>query len=232
MADYTKWSNENKLEWLVMELGHEANLVDFAGKYRELFDNTRTTNQKVGCLDLFRKYANIAKTDNKGDYADLRTAQKLAYSKESQIPPRELQEFQALWDEDAPNRCLECNARIGNDEKYCKNHQNVGKDIPGTCLKFTKDAVDGPIDPDRYEPVAPRCGGKIEELGNGAWWCQKCGDPEEKTRCTKAASSNDTPLSETLNRHQGSLVQLSRLFSTMERNNPDHVPQWTKLQKL
>ena len=104
MADYTKWSNENKLEWLVMELGHEANLVDFAGKYRELFDNTRTTNQKVGCLDLFRKYANIAKTDNKGDYADLRTAQKLAYSKESQIPPRDLQEFQALWDDDAPNR--------------------------------------------------------------------------------------------------------------------------------
>ena len=250
MAGYRQWSNENKLEWLIMELGHEANLVDFASKYLELFRDTRTTRQKDGCLELFRKYANIAETKDKGDYTDVRTAQKLAYSKESQIPPRELQEFQALWDEDAPNRCEECNTRIDNAERFCKKHQNSGKVIiPGTCLRIVKDPnfindpngpfssapdapVAWPVDSDGYGPDQPHCGGKIEELGNGYWWCSKCGDTEEKTSCTTAASSTDGPLSETLNRHQKSLAQLSRLFSTIEHNDPDHVPQWTKRQRL
>ena len=200
-------------------------------------------------MELFRKYANVAEITDKGDYADVRTAQKLAYSKESQIPPRELQEFQALWDEDAPSRCEECNARIDNDYRFCKKHQNIGKVIiPGTCLRIIKDAnfinnkndpflapaapVEGPVDSDGYGPGQPHCGGKIEELGNGDWWRSKCGNTEKKTSCTTATSSTDGPLSETLNRHQRSLAQLSRLFSTFERNDPDHVPQWTKRQRL
>ena len=78
-------------------------------------------------MELFRKYANVAEITDKGDYADVRTAQKLAYSKESQIPPRELQEFQALWDDDAPSRCEECNARIDNEYRFCKNTRTLAK---------------------------------------------------------------------------------------------------------
>ena len=74
MAGYRQWSNDTKLEWLIMELGYEANHVEFASKYLELFKETRTTLQKDGCLQLFRKYANIAETKDKGDYADVRTA--------------------------------------------------------------------------------------------------------------------------------------------------------------
>ena len=156
-----------------------------------------------------------------------------------------------MWDEDAPNRCLECNTRIGHDKQYCcKDHQNIGKVIiPGTCLRIIKDPnfikdpndpfssapaapVAGPVDSDGYGPDQPLCGGKIEELDNGEWWCSKCGNTEEKTSCTTAASSTDTVLSVMLSRHQGPSAQLSRLFSTLERNNPDHVPQWTKRQRL
>ena len=125
MAGYKNWNNDTKLEWLTMELGYEADIVEFSRKYLELFENTRTTEQKAACLQLYRKYANIAETTDKGEYEDLRTAQKLLYSKESQIPPRELQDFQALWDEDACKRCRECNARVDDDKIYCKKHENI-----------------------------------------------------------------------------------------------------------
>ena len=50
MAGYRKWNNDVKLEWLTMELGYEADIVEFSREYLELFENTRTTEQKAACL--------------------------------------------------------------------------------------------------------------------------------------------------------------------------------------
>ena len=120
--------------------------------------------------------------------------------------------------------------------------------LPGTCIRIAKDpnfvkdpndpfssappaVVEGPADEDGYGPEEPVCGGQVEELYNGVWVCSKCGDIDEKTS-SKAASSTDRPLSETLSRHQNSLAQLKRLFSTFEHNSSDRVPEWTKRQRL
>ena len=80
-----------KLEWIVSELGEGAGLLDFARKYRELFGEK---TQKANCLDLYRQYANIAKTEERGPYPTLADARKLSYSMECQVPPEELEAFE------------------------------------------------------------------------------------------------------------------------------------------
>ena len=153
---------------------------------------------------MYRKYANLAETTDKGEYEDLRTAKKLLYSKESQIPPRELQDFQALWDEDACKRCRECNARVDNDKIYCKKHEDIEKVVPGTCISPVRDLhyvkspddpfdflapfaeVEGPETEDGDGPERPVCGGEVQELANGTWACKKCEATRQKT-CSNVA---------------------------------------------
>ena len=225
MLDYTKWSDENKLEWLIMELGDGADLVTFATKFLELFGNTRMTKQKASCLELFRRYANIAETDEKGAYEDLRIARKPAYNKECQIPPQELQGFQRLWDEDAPNRCLECSAHIGDDAKYCEKHHDAGMTM--ICRKFIQ-GVEGPCDEDGYGPLEPTCGGEVVRCENGMYLCQTCGDEELADMDTSCASSS--ALAPILRRARNNARALSQINVATERSK-NHVAEWTRRKR-
>ena len=84
-----------KLEWLAQELGDEANLTDFAKKFKELFgEKLKRKMQKPRCLELYRQYAKIEKNEDlkQGPYApDVeehnRLAQKMLYSMQAQVPP-------------------------------------------------------------------------------------------------------------------------------------------------
>ena len=61
-----------KLEWLAQELGDEANLTDFAKKFKELFsEKLKRKTQKPRCLELHRLYAKIedSKDLKQGPYA-------------------------------------------------------------------------------------------------------------------------------------------------------------------
>ena len=63
ITDQQRTNATQKLEWIVFELGQEADLISFAWKYRELFGENM---QKAKCLELYRKYANIAKRGERG----------------------------------------------------------------------------------------------------------------------------------------------------------------------
>ena len=84
-----------KLEWLAQELGDEANLTDFAKKFKELFgEKLKRKTQKPRCLELYRRYAKIetSKDLKQGPYAPRaeehnRLAQKMLYSMQAQVPP-------------------------------------------------------------------------------------------------------------------------------------------------
>ena len=121
-----------KLEWLGLELGEGASLVDFARKFRELFGER--IGEKAACLKLYRQYANIAERSLRGPYSTVAEAQKKLYSMECQIPPEELEEFQRNWDLDAPRRCYENNCEMPADappgQLFCSaEHAMVGQKI-------------------------------------------------------------------------------------------------------
>ena len=92
VIDPPKPSDGEKLAWLRQELGGNADLLDFARKYLELFRSKVSMEavQKASVLRLYRQYAG-------GGWA-----------KESDLPPAILTEFQQIWNPDAPERCREC----------------------------------------------------------------------------------------------------------------------------
>ena len=249
------WKSE-KLEWMVFELGEHAPLVTFAQKFRELFgEKIGEDSQKDACLKLYRKYAKIATSDDlkQGPYASeeeahKKLAQKMLYSKQAQVPPEELEEFEKLWDKDAPRRCREYNCELPVDtplgQHFCAKHRDAGKKF--TCGRVAERMV-VPKDP-REEPEAEasaspyelpekviihRCDGKVEMVG-GFRVCTKCGREAEiaETRAgilDRAAGSN---LDKGLKRNAESLRIASNVWGFGLETDPNHVPTWTKRQRL
>ena len=103
VADQQKVPDAEKLQWLKQELGADADLPTFSAKFVELFGERLhgRTPQKRACLDLYAKYT---RSDNP-----------TTASKESDLPPVDLEEFQKVWDPDAPNRCRECGKALAPD---------------------------------------------------------------------------------------------------------------------
>ena len=95
--DHTKWPEEEKLLWIRQEIGDGADLIAFAEKWRERFGEKIRGDvpQKAACLRLFAQYQ-----PPEGRHG--------AWKNESDLPPDVLEQFQRLWDADAPERCREC----------------------------------------------------------------------------------------------------------------------------
>ena len=83
----------------------------------------------------YRQYANIAKRKGLGQhrYPTVAKARKKLHSMECQVPPGELEDFQRVWGEDAPRRCLECNKELPADAPHkdfcsdeCKDSRVIG----------------------------------------------------------------------------------------------------------
>ena len=200
-----------KLEWLAQELGDEANLTDFAKKFKELFgEKLKRKMQKPRCLELYRRYAKIetSKDLKQGPYAPRaeehnRLAQKMRYSMQAQVPPEELEEFEKLWDEDAPRRCHECNCELPADtppeQHLCTNHIDAGKQITcGRVVEYTvvpqstreaTETEEAGAGASSYElpekVIVHRCDGTVTAVG-GCRVCTKCGRGAEVAEtCTK-----------------------------------------------
>ena len=207
----SRMKKEAQLEFISFELGEEAGLVTFARKFRELFaERIGVDSQKDACLKLYRKYAKIETSKNlkQGPYAPEveehnRLAQKMLYSMQAHVPPEELEEFEKLWDEDAPRRCHECNCELPADtppeQHLCKNHKDAGKKI--TCGRVVERAVvpqstreateteEAGAGASSYElpekVIAHRCDGTVTAVG-GCRVCTKCGRGAEVAEtCTK-----------------------------------------------
>ena len=232
-----------KLEWIVSELGEGADLLDFARKYRELFGEK---TQKANCLDLYRQYANIAKTEECGPYPTLADARKLSYSMECQVPPEELEAFQKLWDKDAPRRCHENSCELPADaplgQHFCAEHANAGKTI--TCAYVVeREVVDmgsralhdvfnaSPCE-SHEEAIVRRCNGEVIMV-EGCRVCKKCGQGSAIAKTVAAAGQEDTNLDKSLKRSAESLRIANNVWGSFSINvDPDHVPAWTKRRRL
>ena len=179
----------------------------------KFFKDTVTTQQKNLVLQLYRRYAKVAEADDKGAYEDLETARLSAYSKESRIPPSELQAFQRVWDKNAPSRCLHCNAAIPDGKSYCKLHQAVGIKL------FCNRRMGG----------GEVCGGLIDVV-NEVRVCQKCSGGKETAKDAKQPVTEGS-LAEYVAKHQKESEAITRFWTKRERT-ADTQPEWVKRKRL
>ena len=114
-------SNEEKLEYMRLEIGDNEDLLTFASKYLELFKEKvkGVNNQKQYCLQLYREYAKVHELQVKGPYNTPEEARKMSYSCVSHVPPHLQGEFERLWDALAQDCCLECGTAVPKDVDYC-----------------------------------------------------------------------------------------------------------------
>eukprot|EP00973_Karenia_brevis_P090912 12404968-Karenia_brevis.AAC.1 len=195
-----------KLEWLGFELGEGASLVDFARKFRELFgEKISADSQRTACLKLYRQYANIVERKDleRGAYPTVAEARKKLYSMECQVPPDELEEFQRVWDADAPRRCHEnqCELPAGiplGQHFCCAEHAHAGKQISCTNVK-ERTVVDG-------EEIVSRCNGKVVHR-SGCLVCATCGQGASVVKSVARSQERtaETELDKSLKRGDQSL---------------------------
>ena len=96
VIDHVKWPDEEKLAWMRQEVGDEADLQTFAGKWLDMFGDRAhgAASQKAACIRLFGQHAPEG-------------AEARAWKKECDISPQERQAFQRLWG-DNRELCHEC----------------------------------------------------------------------------------------------------------------------------
>ena len=225
-----------------LKIGDDADLDVFAETYVQLFgDKIAPQSQKQLCLALYREYAKIAQTVAQGSYKSLAEARKKAYSCEAHIPPWEKQDFQRVWDEDAPARCLECNNPIPDGQSYCcLEHKNAGtKRVCGRPCGVKEGQDDLAVAHGLEEHL--RCPGEVVDV-KGIWVCQLCG--HNKDIATKIATSSQSSSSQNTewdDIHERSLMRrraLANMWSMKEKDenhkacwasrkrNADSVPLW------
>lgn len=116
-----KWMRkELKVEWIRDDLHEEATLIQFAKAYLKLFRDKRIPEQqRLACLELYRMFN-----------------PSFTATKECQLPPRELEAFQRVFNPEAPGRCRWCNSPMtALDGPYCKMACAQAANPPGKCPK-------------------------------------------------------------------------------------------------
>ena len=235
VTDQTKVPNEEKLRWIEQENGTGADLATFSAKFCELFGEKLHghTPQKRACLDLFASYSGTA------------TAKK-----ESDLPPADVEEFQKVWDPEAPRRCRECNkalpvtARTLFCNLACENASKkitCGRVVERTVVpkssRETQSHSSRGVDACIYEPpqeeIVRYCDGKVELVG-GCRVCAKCGQGREveKLCVGHLVCVAETVLDKSLKRSAESMIYHSNLLNFGTGADPDHVPAWTKRRRL
>ena len=223
-----------KLEWLGFELGEGASLVDFARKFRELFgEKINADSQKTTCLKLYRQYANIVERKDleRDAYPTVAEARKKLYSMECQVPPGELEEFQRVWNADAPRRCHENHCELPGDtppgQHFCSaEHAHAGKQI--FCTNVTeRTVVNG-------EEIARRCNGKVV-YRSGCRVCTTCGQGSDIAKIVARSQEHtaETEWDKSRKRNAQSLQIANNVWGKFaSQTDPNYVPAWTKKRRL
>jgi len=190
VIDQEKVHDEEKVIWIRQEIGSNATLPELCAKFIELFgDKLRgPVPQKALCLKLYAMYA-----------PDSREA---AWKKEGDLPPRDMVEFQRVWDAEAPNRCLECRkplegtAASFRDSSYCSDKcKRAG--VVATCTRCT------PEQKCRY--------------------CQSA--PSGKRKYT-------SKLDEAIHQGEKQLDRMRQVLGHERRSvDPDHEPAWKRRRR-
>ena len=233
VTDPQRMEDSVKLEWLTFELGGEAELVEFARKFRELFgEKIGADSQKAACLTLYRKYANITKREDLGrhQYESIAEAREKLYSMECQVPPEELEGFQRVWKKRAPRRCHECNGELPADapdgQRFCDAHAQTGKTVVCTAV-VKRELIDG-------EEIVLRCNGKVV-LSSGCRVCATCGEGATiaEWRAATSGTAGGTELDRSLQkRNEDALKVANDILGFSATRDPNHVAAWTKRRRL
>ena len=166
VSPVSRMRNKDKLEWLRLELsGDSAPLDAFAEKFKQLFEKLiLVKEQRRLCLELYRVYACIEEANITGEYKSVEEYRKKAYSNGVNIPAREIQGFERVWDADAPARCIGCKAALPKEcvDTRCTNCTAAAT----TKFKTTCQRARGSQEEE--------CGGEVVKI-NGCFVCNKCG---------------------------------------------------------
>ena len=139
---------------------------------------------------------------------------KLAYSKECQIPPEELPGFERLWDKEAGDRCLECNAAINRGENFCRKHTKGEYVVICGQPTFVDDVLE------------KQCEG-VTKYMNGYYVCELCGHNKE---LSQSAISSGGPLQTMIEQYEKGSRTLHNRYASKKRAL-EHVPEWANRQR-
>ena len=222
VSEYTKMYNEEKLEYMRLEIGDDEDLLTFASKYLELFKEKikGVNNQKQYCLQLYREYAKVHELQVKGPYNTLAEARKMSYSCVSHVPPHLQGEFERLWDALAQDCCLECGTAVPKDVDYCSK----------ACAHASMILACGRVDPngEANEEGIHLCKGNLELIGK-VYACQKCGHNKDY-KDTPSPSSSSCPFDAIIARHKENDVAVRNMW-VIKKRSAEHVPEWTKRRR-
>jgi hypothetical protein len=223
-----------KLEWLVHQLGDDAEFLVFARMYHKLFGRQgELAVQKGKCLKLYRQYANISKRSDLGrkPYSTIAEAREKSYSMECQVPPDELEQFQQIWAANAPRRCYETNSELPADtplgQHFCSpEHADASRIV--ACARV----IERRVDEDGDETVI-RCGGRVVYRGD-VRVCSVCDKGADTAALVEAMAKHqgDTSLCKSIKRGAENLRLANNAWGFSSQNDPDHVPAWTKRRRL
>ena len=113
VTDQIKVSDEEKVIWIRQELGSGATLPEFCAKYIDIFSDRKVgaIQQKCACLKLYAQYRP--------------GSEEASWAKEGDLPPRAMEEFQRVWNPNAPSRCHECRKPLEGKasirDRYCSS---------------------------------------------------------------------------------------------------------------
>ena len=192
VLDWHKVPANEKLLWLRQELGKEVDLCDFAQKFLELFSESCRDKaaQKTAILQLYSRYK-----------------PECQWRKDSDIPPGLREEFQRIWNPEAPKRCKECAAALTGNCPITRDYCNEA------CAKA------------RLIAVCSKCK-QPPEVHNGWRWCPTCqrgGRPPNMDKHPKKKARVEHQVGPYLD-----IRQAQNYLFFNERPDPKHSPAWKR----
>ena len=168
----------------------------------------------------------------RGAYESIDEARKKLYSMECQVPPDEFAGFQKVWDADAPRRCHECHCELPagapRGQHFCTKHANAGRKV--VCSKIVRDRM---LERAENDENARRCNGDVV-FRNGVYVCKACGQGADiaENLVSIGDQTEETELGKSVKRNAQALQLINNLWGFTFSPDPDHVPAWTKRQRL
>ncbi len=196
VIDQEKVHDEEKVIWIRQEIGSNATLPELCAKFIELFgDKLRgPVPQKALCLKLYAMYAPGSR--------------EAAWKKEGDLPPRDMVDFQRVWDTEAPNRCLECRkplegtAASFRDSSYCSDKcKRAG--VVTTCARCTPEQK-----------------------------CLYCRSAPSRSAPLGKRKFDTSKLDEAIRQGEEQLKRMRQVLGHERRSvDPDHEPAWKRRRR-
>ena len=203
VIDQQKIPDAEKLAWMRQEIGDRADLPAFAQKWLDLFGEKLRGDipQKMACIKLYGQYV--------PEEADAR-----AWKKECNLPPDVLENFQRIWDADAPERCHECCSAAAPGTKHPvrragRNFCSRACAIAGTMIACSKCGH-------RVDATYPHC--PMCEWGSS--------EPAPARR-----GHERTELAYMVEDSEKNYAAYMKAIRCTARVDPDHAPAWKKRRR-